>query len=86
MTAPTCSINNDECSKLGGPITRGMCQKHYTRWKRHGDAGVVKQIHRGPTSCSIWTLARLGEKFNVDQAVVGRVISRRIWSHVDAAA
>lgn len=40
----TCSI--DDCT---APVwARGWCQKHYTRWQRHGDPTVVKPTQERP--------------------------------------
>lgn len=41
MTKTRCSVPGDDHSKSGSP-TNGMCPKHYTRWKRHGDPLVLK--------------------------------------------
>jgi hypothetical protein len=37
----TCAL--DECS-TGGKLTRGWCQKHYQRWKRHGDPRFLAHL------------------------------------------
>lgn len=41
MSKSTCSI--PAC--VGVAHTRGWCQKHYTRWKRHKDPQAARQIH-----------------------------------------
>lgn len=38
----SCACTIDGCRR-GGKIVRGMCDMHYSRWKRHRDPG-------GPTS------------------------------------
>lgn len=44
-----CSLNHPTETRL----IRGLCQKHYRRWRRHGDPTVVKQnVNRG--AVSIW--------------------------------
>lgn len=63
MGKATCSV--DEC---GGPArTRGWCDKHYRRWRRHGDPLVILQPTAGErfwakvdksSRCWIWTGAR----------------------------
>lgn len=35
-----CSVKNADCSKSGG-LKKGMCDTHYTRWRRHGDPNMV---------------------------------------------
>lgn len=60
----TCSI--DGCEN-GGRVTRGMCPKHYNRWRRHGDP-LTSMDYTDPeeafaarteplvwSSCVIWT-------------------------------
>ena len=44
----TCSIEG--CSKPA--VSRGWCEKHYSRWKRHGDPNVVK-LSREKHLCSV---------------------------------
>ena len=31
----TCKVDSDNCSP--GPLVRGMCRRHYDRWRRYGD-------------------------------------------------
>ena len=40
--ATSCTI--PDCT-AAGPIVRGMCGRHYARWKRHGDPNTVKVKH-----------------------------------------
>lgn len=47
MTDRTCSI--DECDNR--PVARGWCNKHWTRWRNHGDPHVTKPRVRG--TCTV---------------------------------
>lgn len=42
----TCSV----CGAEG--YARELCQKHYRRWRRHGDPSVVVKPHRSGPNCS----------------------------------
>lgn len=42
MTGP-CIIPG--CERVG-PLRRGMCSKHYQRWRAHGDPDIVKTAGR----------------------------------------
>ena len=42
MTGP-CSV--DGCERVG-TLRRGMCSKHYQRWRAHGNPDVVKTAGR----------------------------------------
>lgn len=47
-----CSVPGDECSEPGGTICRGMCSKHYQRWRTHRNPSVViKRVKL--TTCSV---------------------------------
>lgn len=38
MIEVTCKV--EECSR-GGKMRRGMCEMHWTRWRKHGDTETV---------------------------------------------
>ena len=80
MAKATCSVEG--CDRPAG--TRGWCNKHYTRWRRHGDP-----VHPGPThapaverfwrkvdrsdECWMWTGGKNGTgygRFTVDNRTV----------------
>ena len=42
MTGP-CTVPG--CERVG-PLRRGMCNKHYERWRVHGDPNIVKTAGR----------------------------------------
>ena len=41
MARPTCSIAGCSTKAFG----HGWCEKHYTRWRRHGDPEAVRRYH-----------------------------------------
>lgn len=47
MVEPTCSTPDDDHSP--GPLKRGMCLKHYTRWRKYGDPLVKRNRWDGET-------------------------------------
>lgn len=51
MAEGNCSVNG--CDSVG-KVTRGMCNKHYLRFKRYGDVNFVK-MHKTPkgTKCKV---------------------------------
>lgn len=53
----SCSVN--DC--VGPVIVRGMCPKHYTRWRRHGDPSAVQRRGTKPTPL----VERIANKFLV---------------------
>jgi len=38
-----CMVKDCGKTRCDGVITRGLCCKHYTRWKRHGDHSIIKR-------------------------------------------
>lgn len=57
VTERICSV--DECTTPA--MTRGWCQKHYTRWKRSGSPTTVLQIHGNDE-------ARMASRFQPDKS------------------
>ena len=68
MANRTCSVDED-CSE-GGRLKRGLCGKHYQRWRRHGDARIAgppavtaadmeerffSHVRKEPGGCWVWT-------------------------------
>lgn len=45
MTMQICSVEG--CGKAERWLRRSMCQKHYLRWKKHGDTSTVIRHGRG---------------------------------------
>lgn len=53
MADATCSVEDD--SHTPGPLTQGLCRKHYTRSRRHGDPLYVHPAsRRGPAEERFW--------------------------------
>lgn len=76
MTKPTCDHHG--CNSTSeNPLRRGMCPKHYTRWRRHGDANTLKVQRRATplvldlpwsrvaitSTCWLWTGSRTTEGY-----------------------
>ena len=40
----TCEVIEDDVRCERKHYGKGMCQKHYYRWKRHGDALIIKRV------------------------------------------
>lgn len=51
MDQRICSVPDCE-APVPARGARGMCHKHYSRWKRHGDPLVIKAVRRAP-ECSV---------------------------------
>ena len=56
MTGP-CSVPG--CDRVG-TLRRGMCSKHYQRWRAHGNPDVVKTAGRKPAPTPL-TVVQCGD-------------------------
>lgn len=73
-TTPICSV--DGCGK-GGRLTRGWCEMHYNRWKRHGDptagrafygeaqAWLLSHVSHTGDGCLIWPFGRATDGYGI---------------------
>ena len=77
---------------------RGLCHRHYDRWRMHGDPGVC--LRRGRKAQKLdeekvrdirgrwkygWgdNMTAMAKEYGVSRSTVSEILYRKIWKHVD---
>jgi hypothetical protein len=75
MSKKKCQIKNCEKPYLA----RGLCQKHYGRWFRHGDPNVKKVKQRKPSCAVMVDNKPCGEPHNAKGFCSNHYASWKVW-------
>ena len=75
MSKKKCQIKNCEKPYLA----RGLCQKHYGRWFRHGDPSVKKVKQRRPPCAVVVNGKPCGKPHNAKGFCSNHYASHKVW-------